>query len=89
MGDLNTEPHSVEMRHLFAKCGLQPPEQPTPTFPSWKPRRALDHILTSPAIRLDKTWALPQAFSDHLPLAAEILLPAHVGTKSAAGNDRP
>jgi endonuclease/exonuclease/phosphatase family metal-dependent hydrolase len=79
MGDLNTEPHSAEMTHLFAKCNLQPPEQSTLTFPSWKPRRALDHILTSAAIQLDKIWALPQAFSDHLPLAAEIRLPAHVG----------
>lgn len=79
MGDLNTEPDSAEMRHLFAKCGLQPPTQPTPTFPSWKPRRALDHILTSPAIQLERTWTLPQAFSDHLPVAAEIILPPHVG----------
>ena len=78
MGDLNTEPGSAEMRHLFAKCNLQPPVQSTPTFPSWKPRRALDHILTSPSIRLDKVWTLPQAFSDHLPLAAEIRLPAHI-----------
>jgi endonuclease/exonuclease/phosphatase family metal-dependent hydrolase len=75
MGDLNTEPHSAEMQHLFAKCGLQPPAQPTPTFPSWKPKRALDHILASSAIVIDKVWSLPQAFSDHLPLAAEILLP--------------
>jgi hypothetical protein len=79
MGDLNTEPHSTEMTHLFAKCNLQPPVQSPPTFPSWKPRRALDHILTSAAIQLDKVWALPQAFSDHLSLAAEIRLPAHVG----------
>ena len=79
MGDLNTEPHSAEMHYLFSKCGLQPPAHPTLTFPSWKPRRALDHILTSSAIRLDKTWTLPQAFSDHLPLAAEIRLPAHIG----------
>ena len=85
MGDLNTEPGSVEMRHLFAKCSLQPPAQSMPTFPSWKPRRALDHILTSPAIQLDKMWALPQAFSDHLPLAAEIRLPAHVGGEPSRG----
>ncbi|MDW2983021.1 MAG: endonuclease/exonuclease/phosphatase family protein [Rhodanobacter sp.] len=84
MGDLNTEPGSSEMRQLFAKSTLQPPAQPTPTFPSWKPRRALDHILTSPAIKLEKTWALPQAFSDHLPLAAEISLPAAVGGKAEA-----
>lgn len=81
MGDLNSEPGSVEMRQLFAKSTLQPPAQCTLTFPSWKPRRALDHILTSPAISVDRVWALPQAFSDHLPLAAEIRLPANVGGK--------
>lgn len=81
MGDLNSEAGSREMRQLFAKSTLQPPAQPTPTFPSWKPRRALDHILTSPGIALEKVWALPQAFSDHLPLAAEIRLPAKVGRK--------
>ncbi|SFR92667.1 Metal-dependent hydrolase, endonuclease/exonuclease/phosphatase family [Dyella sp. OK004] len=82
MGDLNTEANSAEMRHLFAKCSLIAPVQPTPTFPSWKPRRALDHILTSEAIHLDKLWALPQAFSDHLPLAAEIRLPTHVAPRA-------
>ncbi|OOG40258.1 endonuclease/exonuclease/phosphatase family protein [Rhodanobacter sp. C05] len=84
MGDLNTEPDSAEMRHLFNKCSLQPPAESTLTFPSWKPRRALDHILTSAAIRLERRWALPQAFSDHLPLAADIRLPAHVGGKASA-----
>jgi endonuclease/exonuclease/phosphatase family metal-dependent hydrolase len=75
MGDLNTDAHSAEMNHLFAHSSLQPPEQPTPTFPSWKPRKALDHILTSPSITLEKVWTLPQAFSDHLPIAAEVRLP--------------
>ncbi|HEX7814202.1 MAG TPA: endonuclease/exonuclease/phosphatase family protein [Dyella sp.] len=79
MGDLNTEVHSAEMRHLFNKSSLQPPAQAMPTFPSWKPRKALDHILTSEAIHLDRLWALPQAFSDHLPVAAEIRVPAHIG----------
>jgi endonuclease/exonuclease/phosphatase family metal-dependent hydrolase len=82
MGDLNTDAHSAEMRHLFAKCTLQPPAHPTLTFPSWKPRRALDHILTSSAIHLDKLWVLPQAFSDHLPLAAEIRLPGHIAPRA-------
>ncbi|WP_199099600.1 endonuclease/exonuclease/phosphatase family protein [Dyella sp. ASV21] len=81
MGDLNTEVRSNEMRHLFARCSLVPPPHTTPTFPSWKPRRALDHILTSESIQLDKVWALPQAFSDHLPLAAEIRLPGHLAPR--------
>jgi endonuclease/exonuclease/phosphatase family metal-dependent hydrolase len=81
MGDLNTDAHSAEMKHLFARCSLVPPAQATPTFPSWRARRALDHILTSEAIQVDKMCALPQAFSDHLPLAAEIRLPGHVAPR--------
>jgi endonuclease/exonuclease/phosphatase family metal-dependent hydrolase len=76
MGDLNTDARSTEMNHLFSRSNLQPPAQPTPTFPSWKPRKALDHILISPSITLEKVWTLPQAFSDHLPIAAEVRLPA-------------
>ncbi|RUL74864.1 endonuclease/exonuclease/phosphatase family protein [Dyella choica] len=76
MGDLNTDSRSPEMRHLFAHSSLQAPEHAVPTFPSWKPRRALDHILVSSHIRIDKMWTLPQAFSDHLALAAEIQLPS-------------
>jgi endonuclease/exonuclease/phosphatase family metal-dependent hydrolase len=79
MGDLNTDVGSPEMRRLFARSRLQPPAQATPTFPSWKPKRALDHILASPTVALEKVWTLPQAFSDHLALAAEIRLPAHNG----------
>ncbi|QAU24733.1 EEP domain-containing protein [Dyella sp. M7H15-1] len=75
MGDLNTDAHSREMRHLFERCDLQPPVHPVLTFPSWKPKRALDHILVSPGIKIEKVWTLPQAFSDHLALAAEIQLP--------------
>lgn len=81
MGDLNTDAYSTEMDHLFSRSNLQPPAQPTPTFPSWKPRRALDHILTSPSITLEKVWTLPQAFSDHLPIAAEVRLPALAARK--------
>jgi len=86
MGDLNTEPGSIEMRHLFDKTALQPPSVATPTFPSWKPRRALDHILTSADIKLERTWTLPRAFSDHLPLAAEIRLPIALAHASGAAS---
>lgn len=84
MGDLNTEPTSPEMRRLFEKTALQAPAVSTPTFPSWKPRRALDHILTSADITLDRTWTLPRAFSDHLPLAAEIRLPLALAEAAGA-----
>jgi endonuclease/exonuclease/phosphatase family metal-dependent hydrolase len=76
MGDLNTDADSPEMRRLFSHTALLPPHRLTPTFPSWRPRRAIDHILTSADIRLDRVWTLPEAFSDHLPLAAQVQLPA-------------
>lgn len=79
MGDLNTDAASPEMRHLFARTALQPPSNSTLTFPSWRPRRAIDHILTSANLQLQRVWTLPEAFSDHLPLAAEIRLPPGVG----------
>ena len=52
------------------------PETPPPTFPSWKPRRAIDHVLLSRPLALARLETLPALRSDHLPLAADILLPA-------------
>lgn len=75
MGDLNTDADSPEMRHLFRRTRLQPPASSTLTFPSWHPQRAIDHILTSSDIELERVWTLASAFSDHLPLAAQIRLP--------------
>ena len=76
MGDLNCPPDSPELRRLFARTSLAPPVQPTPTFPSWRPQRAIDHILVTSEITVERMWTLPTAFSDHLPLAAQIRVPA-------------
>jgi endonuclease/exonuclease/phosphatase family metal-dependent hydrolase len=76
MGDLNCDPDSVELRVLFARTALAEPLETTPTFPSWRPQRAIDHILVSRGIAIERMWTLPDAFSDHLPLAAQIRLPA-------------
>jgi endonuclease/exonuclease/phosphatase family metal-dependent hydrolase len=86
MGDLNCPPDSPELRTLFARTPLAPPAHPAPTFPSWRPQRAIDHILVTPRISVERIWTLPAAFSDHLPLAAEIRLPhaALAPTRNAA-----
>lgn len=81
MGDLNTGADSPEMQRLFRHTRLQPPPCPTPTFPSWQPQRALDHILVSDQLELERVWTLASAFSDHLPLAATIRLP-HEGASA-------
>lgn len=84
MGDLNTGADSPEMRNMFRHTHLQPPAEPTPTFPSWRPQRAIDHILISDTIKLERVWTLESVFSDHLPLAAEIRLPAATAQPSTA-----
>jgi endonuclease/exonuclease/phosphatase family metal-dependent hydrolase len=75
MGDLNCALDSPELVSLLRRTGLTPTHGvPPPTFPSWRPRRAIDHILVSENVEIEKMWTLPHAASDHLPLAAHIIL---------------
>jgi endonuclease/exonuclease/phosphatase family metal-dependent hydrolase len=46
-----------------------------PTFPSWRPNRAIDHILVSGPLQLQEMRALPAAASDHLALSIELDVP--------------
>lgn len=46
------------------------------TYPSWNPQRAIDHVLVSPDIGFRRMWIPEGGMSDHLPVAAELLLPA-------------
>jgi len=75
MGDLNCTAKSPEMRSLFRHTSLAPPEGAPPTFPSWEPVRAIDHILVSSGMRVEDIWTLPHPVSDHLPIAARVRLP--------------
>jgi endonuclease/exonuclease/phosphatase family metal-dependent hydrolase len=75
IGDLNTPIESPELRTLFERTSLRPPLLPPPTFPSWAPNRAIDHILASSTLRVDELRTLPHLVSDHLPIAATIHLP--------------
>jgi len=75
MGDLNCTAKSAEMRSLFRHTSLAPPERAPPTFPSWEPTRAIDHIIVSSGMRVEDIWTLPHPVSDHLPIAARVRLP--------------
>ncbi|MEP7041553.1 MAG: endonuclease/exonuclease/phosphatase family protein [Dokdonella sp.] len=79
MGDLNTPARGGEFDLLYARTTLQRPTEAPPTFPSWRPTRALDHILVSRALTVEKLWALPYPVSDHLPIAAQVRLPLASG----------
>ena len=76
MGDLNTPGDSTELREFMDRTGLVQPGESHPTFPSWSPRRRLDHILISPSLELEHSEVVNFALSDHLPVSATIRVPA-------------
>jgi endonuclease/exonuclease/phosphatase family metal-dependent hydrolase len=76
MGDLNCQPNSHEMRFLLRKTALTLPSLAGHTFPSWRPARTLDYILTTPSLTVQDAHVLNYAISDHLPVAVNIQLPA-------------
>ncbi len=78
MGDLNCEPNSPEMNLLLDQTELRRPPGVLTTFPSWRPRKDLDHILVTPHIEVERTYLPHWTFSDHLPVAMEIALPSSV-----------
>jgi len=86
MGDLNCSASSPELKLLYRRTALlAPAESPPATFPSWRPRRAIDHILVTPGIRIERLWTLPHPVSDHLPLAARVRLPATAQIPASGG----
>ena len=74
MGDLNCDSDSKEMKYLFKQTHLNESEQSEHTFPSWQPKRNIDHILVSRDIRVTKVNVLPHGESDHLAVAMDIQL---------------
>lgn len=75
MGDFNCDPDRPEMQPLYRRTRLQPPASCVPTFPSWRPQRAIDHILVTGELKVANLEAFAAAYSDHLALAAEIDVP--------------
>ena len=76
MGDFNCLPDRPEMELLYQRTRLQPPSSCVPTFPSWRPQKAIDHILVSAPLALQGMRALPAADSDHLALSIDLDVPA-------------
>ncbi|AXK73468.1 EEP domain-containing protein [Lysobacter sp. TY2-98] len=77
MGDFNCTIDTPEMEALFKRTRLQPPAHCVPTFPSWAPQRAIDHILVGSGLKAHDRAAMPAAFSDHLALSIELDVPEH------------
>jgi endonuclease/exonuclease/phosphatase family metal-dependent hydrolase len=75
MGDFNCTIDRPEMAALFRQTRLQPPACQVHTFPSWKPQRAIDHILATDTLGCGDMQAFPAAFSDHLALSLALDVP--------------
>ena len=70
MGDLN---HHPRLWSPLRRAGLEAGPG-TPTFPSVRPRRQIDHILAGPGAEIRAQRAPASLASDHLPLVAEVVL---------------
>jgi endonuclease/exonuclease/phosphatase family metal-dependent hydrolase len=63
------------MHMLMRNTNLRVPSCDIKTFPSWRPMRNIDHILVSSTLGVEHARALDYAFSDHLPVSMELVLP--------------
>lgn len=88
MGDLNTGPDSREVTEFCDRAGLVLPRRDLPTFPSWQPQRAIDHILVSPGLDVLSTEVLDSTLSDHRPVAMTLQLPAGVSVQRHPERDQ-
>jgi endonuclease/exonuclease/phosphatase family metal-dependent hydrolase len=75
LGDLNCEAEALREHGALTRQGIWIPRTTPVTFPSWRPRWSLDHILTTPHVSVHRVESLPHLFSDHLPIHAEVSVP--------------
>ncbi|CAD7850075.1 MAG: Endonuclease/exonuclease/phosphatase family protein [Olavius algarvensis Gamma 1 endosymbiont] len=75
MGDFNCDCDSRALKELVADTDLRGLDCALKTFPSWCPRRNLDHILVSENLRIIGARVLDYSVSDHLPVSMKVALP--------------
>lgn len=85
MADTNCSAGHLRRAPALADGGLRVHGERLATFPSWRPRRGIDHILTSPGLTVQHAEAVDVRLSDHLPVSMRVVLPPAV----ADGLSRP
>lgn len=81
MGDFNCRADQALNHPDIRRLGLHMAQETLHTFPSWRPKRNLDHILVSRNLEVIEARVLPHYSSDHLPLTVRIRLPEAVRGK--------
>lgn len=72
MGDMNSHLADLLFDSPLAETALRPADSVAPTFPSWRPSQALDHILVSPKLAIDECEVLDHRLSDHRPISVSL-----------------
>jgi len=75
MGDMNTHAEKLLHDSPLKGAGLVTLPGVSHTFPSWRPEKALDHILVSRSLLVRRAGVVTFPVSDHLPIALEVSLP--------------
>jgi endonuclease/exonuclease/phosphatase family metal-dependent hydrolase len=75
MGDMNSHLAHLLYRSPLAGSGLVPVDNVKPTYPSWRPALALDHVLVTPGLEIRSYDVLACMLSDHCPVSVRIGLP--------------
>lgn len=76
MGDLNCDYDELAAHPVLRERGFQGPQAVLHSYPSWQPRRQLDHVLVTPGFRILDAQATPFGWSDHLPVRVDVALPS-------------
>ena len=69
-GDYKCTPDALQLR-ILAEHGYRRLGDASPTFPSWKPQKALDHAFLKGGLTA-RSHVSPQRDSDHLPRVIEL-----------------
>lgn len=75
MGDMNAHAEQLLTNTPLRETDLVPLPDTAHSFPSWRPEKALDHILVSPSLEIRRSEVVSYPVSDHLPIAMDVALP--------------
>lgn len=83
MGDFNAPPESTKLANFCEALDLDVPTRGLASYPSWKPQRALDHVMVSRTLCSRAAEAIDVGYSDHLPVGIEVELPDEIVLRPA------
>jgi endonuclease/exonuclease/phosphatase family metal-dependent hydrolase len=83
MGDLNAPLSSPETQAFCSTLELATPTIGLPSYPSWQPQRAIDHIMLSKRMTSFDARIVQVGFSDHCPVELRVELPSDLKLRPA------